>query len=68
MAKVPKNHGKDWTPPQVKQLKQLAKGNTPTPLIAWKMQRTEPSIRSKAHETGVSLSPRNVSPYGTKKR
>jgi hypothetical protein len=31
--KTPKNHGKDWKPAEVKQLKTLAAGNTPTRVI-----------------------------------
>ncbi|MCA3215577.1 MAG: hypothetical protein ING39_09165 [Burkholderiales bacterium] len=67
MAKPPTNHGKQWTPADVQQLKQLAKGNTPTGLIAHKMGRTEDSIRSKASETDVSLKPTNQSPYNRRK-
>jgi hypothetical protein len=67
MAKPPANHGKQWTPADVRQLKQLAKGNTPTGLIAHKMGRTEDSIRSKASETEVSLKPTNQSPYNRRK-
>ena len=67
MAKPPTNHGKQWTPADVQQLKQLAKGNTPTVLIAHKMGRTEDSIRSKASETDVSLKPTNQSPYNRRK-
>ena len=67
MAKTPVNHGKQWKPAEVKQLKLLAKGNTPTGLIAHKMGRTEDSIRSKASETDVSLKPTNQSPYNRRK-
>ena len=67
MAKPPTNPGKQWTPADVQQLKQLAKGNTPTGLIAHKMGRTEDSIRSKASETDVSLKPTNQSPYNRRK-
>ena len=67
MAKTPANHGKQWKPAEVKQLKQLAKGNTPTGLIAHKMGRTEDAIRSKASETDVSLKPTNQSPYNRRK-
>lgn len=67
MAKPPANHGKQWTPADVQQLKQFAKGNTPTGLIAHKMGRTEDSIRSKASETDVSLKPTNQSPYNRRK-
>lgn len=67
MAKPPANHGKQWTSAEVKQLKQLAKGNTPTGLIAHKMGRTEESIRSKASENDASLKPTNQSPYNRRK-
>jgi hypothetical protein len=67
MAKAPKNHGKPWTPPQVKELKQLAKENTPTRVIGLKMGRTEDSIQSKASSENISLKPTNQSPYNRKK-
>lgn len=65
MAKTPKNHGKGWTPQQVNELKELAKGNTPTRVIALKLGRTEDSVRSKAQDENISLKPTNQSPYGT---
>jgi len=46
----PKNHGKQWTKPEVKHLKELSNGNTPTGLIAYELGRTEDSIRNKARE------------------
>jgi hypothetical protein len=52
---TPKNSGKAWTPPQVQELKTLAKGNTPTRVIALKMGRTPDAIQSKAGDVGVSL-------------
>lgn len=67
MAKTPANHGKQWTREDVSQLKQLAKGNTPTGLIAHKMGRTEDAVRSKAGENSVSLKPTNQSPYNRRK-
>jgi|HubBroStandDraft_1064217.scaffolds.fasta_scaffold410114_2 hypothetical protein len=33
LPKYIRNTGKEWTPAEVKQLKQLAKGYTPTPVI-----------------------------------
>lgn len=66
MAKKPSNSGTPWTPAAVKQLKELAKGNTPTRVIGLKMGRTEGSIYSKASDEGISLAPTNQSPYGTK--
>jgi hypothetical protein len=65
MSKKPQNSGKDWTPQEVKQLEKLAKGNTPTRIIALDMKRTEGSIRNKASQEDISLKPTNQSPYGT---
>ena len=67
MAKAPANHGKQWTSEDVKQLKQLAKENTPTRVIGLKMGRTEDAVRAKASETDVSLKPTNQSPYNRRK-
>ena len=44
----PSNHGKKWTPVEVQKLKELAKGNTPTRVIALKLHRTPLAIESKA--------------------
>lgn len=68
MAKNPANHGKPWTPKQVKQLKQLVKQNTPTRVIGLKMGRTEDSIYTKASDKNISLKPTNQSPYNRKKK
>ncbi len=68
MSKKPKNHGKSWTPAENKQLKQLAKGNTPTRIIGLKLGRTEGAIYNQASEEEISLKPVNQSPYGTKKK
>lgn len=68
MAKDPSNAGKKWTPSQVKQLKTLAKGNTPTRVIGLKMGRSPDSIYSKASEKNVSLKPTNQSPYNRRNR
>jgi hypothetical protein len=62
----PKNHGKQSTPTEIKELKNLSKGNTPTGLIAHELGRTEDSIRSKASEKNISLKPTNQSPYDRK--
>lgn len=67
MAKDPKNHGKPWSNDDIGQLKDLAKGNTPTRVIGLKMGRTEDSVRAKSSEKGISLKPTNQSPYGSKK-
>lgn len=66
--KTPKNHGKPWTTSDVKQVRDLAKGNTPTRVMGLKLDRTPDAIYSKAAELGVSLKPTNQSPYGTKSK
>lgn len=63
MAKKPTNHGKPWTSEDVKQLKQLAKENTPTRVAGLKLGRTPDAVQAKASEEGVSLKPTNQSPY-----
>ncbi len=65
VTKSTRNTGNPWTNDDVKQLKQLAKENTPTRVIGLKLGRTENSIRSKAKAEGVSLKPTNQSPYGS---
>lgn len=67
MSKSTRNNGKAWTPGEVKQLRQEAKGNTPTRVIGVLHGRSEDAIRSKAQSEGISLKPTNQSPYGTKK-
>jgi hypothetical protein len=67
MAKPPKNHRKPWTPSEVKQLKELAKGNTPTRVMGIKLERTPEAVQSKAADVGVSLKPTNQSPYNRRK-
>lgn len=59
--------GSRWTGPDLRQLKALAAGNTPTGLIAYRLQRTPGAVQSKASEVGVSLKPVNQSPYNRRK-
>lgn len=66
--KTPKNAGKPWTPPEVKQLAQEAKGNTPTRVIALHMGRTPDAICAKASDEDISLKPTNQAPYNRKKK
>lgn len=58
------NQGKAWATGDVSTLKQLARGNTPTRIIALKLGRTEGAVQAKASELGISLKPTNQSPYG----
>lgn len=67
MSESNKNTGKKWTADEVKQLKVLAKGNTPTRVIGLKLKRTPSSIYSKASDEGVNLNPTNQSPYNRRK-
>lgn len=67
MSKSTRNTGKQWTSEDVKQLKSLAKQNTPTRVIGLKLGRTEDSVRSKAQSVDVSLKPTNRSPYNRRK-
>jgi hypothetical protein len=64
MPKSTRNTGKPWTPQDVKQLRQLAKENTPTRVIGLKLGRTETAIYQKARAERISLAPPNRSPYG----
>ena len=69
MSKSTRNSGKPWSDQDVKQLKKLVKGNTPTRVIGLKMGRTPSAVQSKANQEGISLKPTNQSPYnrrGTK--
>ena len=51
----PKNHGKDWTPSEIKRLKELAKKDTPTTKIAKNLGRTEASVRAQAQNKKIKL-------------
>lgn len=62
MAKTPKNHRREWTSADDRALRDLAAGNTPTRLIAHKLERTEDAVRSHASEENISLKPVNQSP------
>jgi hypothetical protein len=68
MSKSNRNSGKPWKPTDVRQLKQLAKGNTPTRVIGLELGRTEAGVYGKASELGISLKPTNQSPYNRRKK
>jgi hypothetical protein len=67
MAKASRNQRRDWTKQEVKALRQLVRENTPTRVIALKLERTETSVYSKAQREGISLKPTNQSPYNRRK-
>jgi hypothetical protein len=52
----------EWTPAALKELKVLIKQNTPTRLIAMKLNRSTASVYNKASKEGLSLAPTNRSP------
>jgi hypothetical protein len=68
MPKSTRHTGKPWTPAQVRQLRKLAKGNTPTGVIGLKLGRTEAGVQSKASEKRISLKPTNRSPYNRRSK
>ena len=55
--------GQPWSSDDVRTLRQLARGNTPTGIISVKLKRPVAAVRSKAQREGISLSPVNRSPY-----
>jgi hypothetical protein len=67
MAKQPAKSGQPWTKEDDRQLRQLAKENTPTRVMALKLQRTPAAVASHASAEGISLKPTNQRPYGRQK-
>ncbi|WKZ32791.1 MAG: hypothetical protein QY316_12925 [Thermodesulfobacteriota bacterium] len=63
-----RNAGKLWTSEEVKKLKELAKGNTPTRVIGLKLGRPVAGVYSKASEKNIKLAPSNQSPYNRRKK
>jgi hypothetical protein len=66
--KYKRNARMEWSAQDMRELKTLAKGNTPTGVISLKLGRTVPSIRSKAQREGISLSPSNRRPYSRRRK
>ena len=67
MSKSTRNVGKVWSPKDEKAVTVLAKKNTPTRVIGFKLGRSESAVRAKAGELEVSLKPTNQKPYNRKK-
>ena len=59
-----RNKSKIWSTSDLRTLRKLARGNTPTRVIGLKLGRTATSVRGKAQREGISLRPANRSPYG----
>jgi hypothetical protein len=68
MSKSKRNSGKQWTSSDRRQLRQLARQNTPTRVIGLKLGRTPGAVSSMASEIGVSLKPTNQRPYNRRKK
>ena len=66
-AKRPVNAGKHWTKDGIAKLRQLARENTPTRVMALKLGRTAEAVYGKADDIGLSLKPTNQSPYNRRK-
>jgi hypothetical protein len=66
--KYKQRSGTPWTADELKNLKALAKENTPTGVLSVKLRRPLAAIRSKAQREGISLRPTNQSPYSRRKR
>jgi hypothetical protein len=66
--KYKRHAGQPWESAEIRDLKSLAKGNTPTGVISLKLGRPPAAIRSKAQREGISLRPANRSPYNRRKR
>ena len=57
-----RNNYKGWRADDVRELRRLAKGNTPTRVIGLKLGRTAIAVRGKAQREGISLRPANRRP------
>jgi hypothetical protein len=66
--KYKRNLGNNWSAADVRELRKLARGNTPTGVISLKLGRTPVAIRGKAQREGISLKPANRSPYSRRRR
>lgn len=68
MAKTPEKQRQPWTGPDKQKLRELARGNTPTRVIAIKLERTPAAVQNQASKQGTSLKPTNQSPYNRRKK
>lgn len=63
MSNYNRNAGKVWSSQEVRQLRNLARDNTPTRVIGLKLGRPVAGVYAKASEEGISLKPTNQHPY-----
>jgi hypothetical protein len=66
-ARYKRRAGTPWSAADLRKLKLLARGNTPTGVISLKLQRPPAAIRSKAQREGISRRPVNRSPYNRRR-
>jgi hypothetical protein len=64
MPKATRNTGKPWTPADVRELRRLARENTPTRVVGLELGRTPGAVAQKASAEEISLRPTNQRPYG----
>jgi hypothetical protein len=67
MTKSTRNTGKPRTASDVRELRSMARGNTPTRVIGLKLGRTATAVQNRASAEGISLRPWNQKPYGDRK-
>ncbi|WP_433005484.1 hypothetical protein [Kribbella sp. CA-294648] len=65
-AKTSRGSGREWTDDDVRQLRELAAGNTPVGVMSVRLRRSEDAVRSKAEAEGIPLPPTRRPPYGDK--
>jgi hypothetical protein len=63
-----RNAREPWSRDDVRELRQLARENTPTGVISLKLGRTPTAVRGKAQREGISLKPTNRSPYARRSK
>jgi hypothetical protein len=68
MGRKPTNYGKEWTPAQERELRQLIRENTPTRVMGFKLGRTPDAVQQHANELGLSTKPTNQSPYNRRNK
>jgi hypothetical protein len=66
--KYKRRAGEPWSRDELKELKNLARLNTPTGVMSVKLDRPPGAIRSKAQREGISLRPVNRSPYNRRRK
>lgn len=67
MSKSTRNSGRQWSAASVSDMRTMARQNTPTRVIGFKLGRTPEAVYAKASEEGISLRPTNQSPYNRRK-